>query len=81
MLPLILDSSAVDPWSEILGALGWAGILAAALSYVFKSYVKSVDERIDSLERRAGDCEADRRSLHQQMRQILMKGHSEEILG
>lgn len=78
MVPLILDSTGADPWSEILGALGWAGILAAALSYVFKSYVASVNERIDSLERRAGDCESDRRNLHNQIRQILMKGRLEE---
>lgn len=59
--------------AETLGALGWSGIMAFALSFVFRHYVKTVEARVDSLERRAGDCEADRRELHKQMKDILLQ--------
>lgn len=63
--------------------LGWAGILAAAICYVFRVYVNSVDERIKSLEKRAEACEKDRSRLHDEIsdqnRMLIEK--TEEIVG
>ena len=68
-------------WNLIFGQLGWSGILAAALVYVFKQYVKAQDaqigvlkEAIRALEKRADTCERDRTALHVRMEELLMKG-------
>lgn len=60
-------------WNLLLGQMGWSGILAAALVYVFRSYVEELNDRIDELEKRAGACEADRAALHKEITNILKK--------
>lgn len=69
-------------WEEVLGNLGWSGILAGALVYVFRLYtdvqekrIEAMDEalteyskRVERCEIRADNCEADRRLIHEQQR-------------
>lgn len=57
-------------WNLLLGQMGWSGILAAALVYLFRSYVEALNERIDDLERRAEACERDRQRLHEEIHRI-----------
>lgn len=68
-------------WNLVFGQLGWSGILAAALVFVFKKYVEAQDrqilllkEAITALEKRADTCERDRNALHLRLEELLMKG-------
>ena len=60
-----------------LAQMGWAGMLAIAVVYVFKEFASAQKLRIDALElfilrleKRANDCEADRARLHQTLIEI-----------
>lgn len=67
-------------WNVVFGQLGWSGILAAALVFVFKLYVQAQDRQIvllqdaiKALEKRADSCERDRNALHERLEELLMK--------
>jgi hypothetical protein len=75
-------------WNLVFGQLGWSGILAGALMYIFKLYVKAQDtqiallqDAIRTLEKRADRCESDRTALHAdnialhvRLEELLLKG-------
>ena len=68
-------------WNVVLGQMGWSGILAGALVYVFKLYTKVQDKQIDILQesitrlvKRADSCEADRTALHNRLENLLQQG-------
>jgi hypothetical protein len=58
-------------WNLLLGQMGWSGILAAALVYLFRVYVDALNERIADLEKRANQCEVDRQRLHERIEQLF----------
>jgi hypothetical protein len=68
-------------WNLIFGQLGWSGILAAALVYVFQKYVEAqnlqillLKDAIAVLQKRADRCEDDRNRLHARLEEVLLKG-------
>lgn len=66
----------------VLAQMGWAGMLAIAVTYVFREFAGAQKLRIDALEglvlrleKRANDCEADRARLHQTLVEIEEQMH------
>jgi hypothetical protein len=60
-----------------LAQMGWAGMLAIAVAYVFREFANAQKLRIDALEllilrleKRANDCEVDRARLHETLIEI-----------
>ncbi len=60
-------------WQLVLGQMGWSGILAGALVYVFKLYTGAQDQRIQMLEKRAEGCERDRADLHRRIEELYTR--------
>lgn len=60
-------------WDQALAQMGWAGMLAGALCYVFHLYTAVQNKRIDGLEKRAEGCERDRAELHRRLEDLYTK--------